>query len=62
MLKCVCQRLCEEMDPQELEVIWKCLFEEITVAISNDYMVHINHLLMLLASAAQNVNWKKLHG
>ncbi|XP_031736395.1 small subunit processome component 20 homolog isoform X2 [Cucumis sativus] len=61
VLKCVCQRLCEEMDPQELEVIWKCLFEEITVAISNDYMVHINHLLMLLASAAQNVNWKKLH-
>ncbi|XP_038874757.1 LOW QUALITY PROTEIN: small subunit processome component 20 homolog [Benincasa hispida] len=61
VLKCVCQRLCEEMDPKELDMIWKCLFEEITDAISNDYMVYINHLLMLLASAAQNVNWKKLH-
>ncbi|KAA0033350.1 U3 small nucleolar RNA-associated protein 20 [Cucumis melo var. makuwa] len=61
VLKCVCQRLCEEMDPKELEVIWKCLFEEITAAISTDYMVYINHLLMLLASVAQNLDWKKLH-
>lgn len=61
VLKCVCQRLCEEMDLKELDMIWKCLFEEITDAISNDHMVHINRLLMLLASAAQNVNWKKLH-
>lgn len=50
------------MDPKELEVIWKCLFEEITAAISTDYMVYINHLLMLLASVAQNLDWKKLHG
>lgn len=62
VIKCTCQRLCEEMDPKELDMIWKCLFEEITGAITNDYMLHINHLLMLLASAVQNVNWKEIPG
>lgn len=62
VIKCVCERLCEEMDPKELDMIWKCLFEEITDAVSNDYVLHLTHLLMLLASAVQNVNWKKNSG
>ncbi|XP_022999923.1 small subunit processome component 20 homolog [Cucurbita maxima] len=60
VIKCVCQRLCEEMEPKELDMIWKCLFEEIKDAITSGYVLRINQLLMLLTSAVQNVNWKQI--
>ena len=62
VIKCVCQRLCEEMEPKELDMIWKCLFGEIMDAITNGYVLRINQILMLLTSAVQNVNWKQISG
>ncbi|XP_052189171.1 uncharacterized protein LOC127799294 isoform X2 [Diospyros lotus] len=49
----VFQRLCEELDPKELTLMWDCLYEEITDTMSNGCPLHISRLLSLLMSTVQ---------
>lgn len=47
------QRLCEELEPTELNLMWGCLYEEITDAVSNGCLLHLSRLLSLLISTVQ---------
>lgn len=47
------QRLCEELEPTELNLMWGCLYEEITDAVSNGCSLHLSRLLSLLISTVQ---------
>ncbi|XP_060178660.1 uncharacterized protein LOC132608895 isoform X2 [Lycium barbarum] len=47
------QRLCEELEATELELMWVCLYEEITECISQGHLLHLGRLLSLLVSTLQ---------
>ncbi|CAN4120834.1 unnamed protein product [Withania somnifera] len=47
------QRLCEELEATELELMWVCLFEEITECVSLGHLLHLGRLLSLLVSTLQ---------
>jgi len=58
----VFQRLCEELDPKELTLMWDCLYEEITDTMSNGCPLHISRLLSLLMSTVQIDYVQKISG
>ncbi|KAH0641401.1 hypothetical protein KY285_037987 [Solanum tuberosum] len=47
------QRLCEELEATELELMWVCLYEEITECVSQGHLLHLGRLLSLLVSTLQ---------
>ncbi|MCD9558563.1 U3 snoRNP protein [Datura stramonium] len=47
------QRLCEELEATELELLWVCLYEEITECVSQGHLLHLGRLLSLLVSTLQ---------
>ncbi|KAM3327222.1 small subunit processome component 20 isoform X1 [Capsicum chacoense] len=47
------QRLCEELEATELELMWVCLYEEITECVSHSQLLHLGRLLSLLVSTLQ---------
>nr|XP_018626916.1 small subunit processome component 20 homolog isoform X2 [Nicotiana tomentosiformis] len=47
------QRLCAELEASELELMWACLYEEIIECVSQGHLLHLGHLLSLLASTLQ---------
>ncbi|KAL6992171.1 hypothetical protein U1Q18_010278 [Sarracenia purpurea var. burkii] len=47
------QRLCEVLGPMELNLMWNCLYEEITDVASNGCSLHLSHLLSVLISTVQ---------
>ncbi|KAG0488456.1 hypothetical protein HPP92_007267 [Vanilla planifolia] len=47
----ILQRLCEEIDPKEQNVVYECLFECIHVRITQGYLAQVDPLLTLLITA-----------
>ncbi|XP_048334306.2 uncharacterized protein LOC107422300 isoform X3 [Ziziphus jujuba] len=47
------QRLCEEIEPNELKLMWKCLYVEVADCIKNKRVVRLSYLLSLLVSMVQ---------
>lgn len=47
------QRLCEELEATDLELMWICLYEEITECVSQGHLLHLDRLLSLLVSTLQ---------
>ncbi|KAL6970992.1 hypothetical protein U1Q18_030674 [Sarracenia purpurea var. burkii] len=47
------QRLCEVLEPMELNLMWDCLYKEITDVASNGCSLHLSHLLSVLISTVQ---------
>ncbi|KAG5588462.1 hypothetical protein H5410_048896 [Solanum commersonii] len=47
------QRLCDELEATELELMWVCLYEEITECASQGHLLHLGRLLSLLVSTLQ---------
>ena len=56
------QRLCEELEPSDLDLMGDCLYEEITDAVSNRCSLHLSHLLSLLISTVQIGYIQKIYG
>ncbi|KAK3010833.1 hypothetical protein RJ639_012410 [Escallonia herrerae] len=56
------QRLCEELEPTELALMWDCLYEEITDCVTNGFSLHLTRLLSLLISTLQIDYVRKLSG
>lgn len=56
------QRLCEELEPTELKLLFRCLFEEIKDAVSIGGSLHLCRLLSLLISTAHKDYIQKLCG
>lgn len=47
------QRLCEELEATELELMWVCLYDEITECVTQGHLLHLGRLLSLLVSTLQ---------
>ncbi|KAM6544664.1 hypothetical protein CsatB_025400 [Cannabis sativa] len=47
------QRLCEIIEPKELNIMWKCLHMEIADSVKNKSLTRLSHLLSLLVSTVQ---------
>ncbi|KAI8538103.1 hypothetical protein RHMOL_Rhmol09G0076200 [Rhododendron molle] len=54
------QRLCEELEPTELKLLFRCLFEEIKNAVSSGGSLHLCRLLSLLISTVHKDYIQKL--
>lgn len=54
------QRLCEELQPGELILMWKYLYNEITKAMSSGHLLHLCHLLSVLIPTIQPNFFRKL--
>ncbi|KAI4375205.1 hypothetical protein MLD38_013104 [Melastoma candidum] len=47
------QRLCEELDREDLHLLWDCLLREVIVSVNDRSMLHLRRLLTILASIVQ---------
>lgn len=56
------QRLCEELDAKQLDLMWDCLFNEITNSVANGHSMHLCRLLSLLISTVQKEYVEKISG
>lgn len=56
------QRLCEDLEAEELSVMWKCLDQEINESISNKNSVHLSRLLSVLTAAVRIDKGRKVNG
>ncbi|KAK9281533.1 hypothetical protein L1049_004436 [Liquidambar formosana] len=54
------QRLCEELAPKELTLMWDSLYQEITDCITNGYLLHLRRLLFLLICTVKINNGCKI--
>ncbi|KAK6941816.1 U3 small nucleolar RNA-associated protein 20, N-terminal [Dillenia turbinata] len=54
------KRLCEELEPEELNLFWECFFLEITDSTSNGSLLHLSRVLFLLVSCIQLGNGCKV--
>nr|GLL39955.1 small subunit processome component 20 homolog [Ipomoea trifida] len=54
------QRLCEELDAKQLDLMWDCLFNEITNSVANGHSMHLCRLLSLLISTVQKEYVEKI--
>jgi U3 small nucleolar RNA-associated protein 20 len=56
------QRLCEEIEPKELDLISKCIYQKINDSVANGCILHLSHLLSLLISIVQIHNGRRFYG
>lgn len=56
------QRLCEELEPPALKLMWGCFFDEIKDAVSSGRSLHLSRLLSLLISTVHKDYIQKLCG
>lgn len=56
------RRLCEEIEPKELDFISKCLYQKINDSVTNGCILHLSRLLSLLISIVHIHNGRKFYG
>ncbi|OVA05421.1 Down-regulated-in-metastasis protein [Macleaya cordata] len=54
------ERLCEELPPKELNLMWSCLVDEISGCVGNDGLLHLSRLLSVLISTVRFSNGGKI--
>lgn len=57
----VFQRLCGEIEHGDLNLVYKCLIEEISSCVKDGCLVHLNRLLSLLTSTVAHFNRRKVY-
>lgn len=62
IVKSVFKKLCEMMEPEELKLVWKCLYEEVKECACTGGILHLRCLLSLLISAVKAHNGRKVVG
>uniref|UniRef100_A0A0D3DH41 Uncharacterized protein n=1 Tax=Brassica oleracea var. oleracea TaxID=109376 RepID=A0A0D3DH41_BRAOL len=55
------ERLCEDLEADKLNVMWKCLIQEINESIKNKNSVHLSRLLSVLTAAVRVQKGLKVH-
>jgi hypothetical protein len=56
------QRLCEELEPKELDFLWNSLYQKIDYYAINDHLPYLSRFLSLLISSAQINDGHKVSG
>lgn len=62
IVKSVFEKLCETMEPEELNLVWKCLYEEAKECACTGESLHLRCLLSVLISAVESHNGQKVLG
>ncbi|KAJ8506605.1 hypothetical protein OPV22_007491 [Ensete ventricosum] len=57
----IIRRLCTEINPEELKVIFHSVIKEISNCVSDGDLEHLNHLLSLLTFAVCNIDGSKVY-
>ena len=63
IIKSVFKKLCETMEPKELNLVWSCLYKEVHECVNTENIRHLRRILSVLVSAikvqkGQNVSGK----
>ena len=56
------ERLCEDLEADKLNVMWKCLIQEINESIKNKNTIHLSRLLSVLTASVRVQKGLKVHG
>lgn len=56
------ERLCEELHPIELKLMWNCLFDGISSSVNMGSLLHLSHILSLIISSIQFCKGEKNFG
>lgn len=56
------ERLCEELEPEELKLMRHCLYDEIDNSITGQSLLHVSRLLTLVISTLQVNSVRKVSG
>lgn len=62
IVKSVFKKLCETMEPNELSLVWSCLYKEVRECVSTGNIRHLRHILLVLVSAVKVQKGKKVSG
>ncbi|KAJ7955379.1 Small subunit processome component 20-like protein [Quillaja saponaria] len=60
VVRLVFQRLCEEIEPQELNLMWKCLYKKVGECVNSGDVLHLSRLLSILISTVQMHNGRRV--
>ncbi|XP_004492742.1 uncharacterized protein [Cicer arietinum] len=60
IVKSVFKKLCETMEPNELSLVWSCLYKEVRECVSTGNIRHLRHILLVLVSAVKVQKGKKV--
>ncbi|KAE9587003.1 hypothetical protein Lalb_Chr23g0269101 [Lupinus albus] len=60
VVKSVFKKLCQTMEPKELNLVWDCLYEEVSKGVSTRNMQHLRCILSVLVSAVKVQNGQKV--
>ncbi|KAK2393598.1 ARM repeat superfamily protein [Trifolium repens] len=53
IIKSVFKRLCETMEPEELNLVWSCLYKKVRECVSTRNIMHLRRILSVLVSAVK---------
>lgn len=62
ILKSVFKRLCQEMEPKELNLVWECLYAEVKKCACTRSILHLRCLLSMLISSVKAHKGQKVTG
>ncbi|CAL0327253.1 unnamed protein product [Lupinus luteus] len=60
VVKSVFKKLCQAMEPKELNLVWDCLYEEVSKGVSTKNLQHLRCILSVLVSAVKVQNGQKV--
>ncbi|KAK7331456.1 hypothetical protein VNO77_25681 [Canavalia gladiata] len=60
IVKSVFKKLCENMEPKELNLVWKILYKEVRECVNAGNISHLRHILSVLVSAIKMQNGQKV--
>jgi RNA polymerase-interacting CarD/CdnL/TRCF family regulator len=62
IIKSVFKKLCETMEPKELNLAWVCLYKEVHECVSTGNITHLGRILSVLVSAVKVQRGQKVSG
>lgn len=62
IIKTVFKKLCETMEPEELNLVWSCLYKEVHECVSTGNIRHLRCILSVLVSAIEVEKGQKVSG
>ncbi|XP_061369187.1 uncharacterized protein LOC133312060 isoform X1 [Gastrolobium bilobum] len=60
IIKSVFKKLCEKMEANELNLVWSCLYKEVSECITAGNIRHLRHILSMLVASVKVQNGQKV--
>ncbi|XP_045802729.1 U3 small nucleolar RNA-associated protein 20-like [Trifolium pratense] len=62
IIKSVFKRLCETMEPKELNLVWSCLYKKVHECVNTGNIMHLRRILSVLVSGVKVQKGQKVSG